>query len=118
MNKVLIGNKSDWTDKRAVTEEEGRELAEELGIRFIETSAKINEGVEEAFFTLARYVNLGFSRRFSLGILMLCFLSPSRDIKARLIDSQADAANAAPAAAPTSIKVNQPVSSQVSNCCS
>jgi len=94
VNKVLIGNKSDWTDKRAVTEEEGRELAEELGIRFIETSAKINEGVEEAFFTLAR------------------------DIKARLIDSQADAANAAPAAAPTSIKVNQPVPSQVSNCCS
>ena len=49
---------------------------------------------------------------------MLCLLYPSSDIKARLIDSQADAANAAPAAAPTSIKVNQPVSSQVSNCCS
>jgi Ras-related protein Rab-8A len=56
VNKVLIGNKSDWTDKRAVTEEQGRELAEELGIKFIETSAKVNEGVEEAFFTLARYV--------------------------------------------------------------
>ena len=64
MNKILIGNKSDWTDKRAVTEEEGRELAEELGIKFIETSAKINEGVEEAFFTLARCVNLVFSRHF------------------------------------------------------
>ena len=116
MNKVLIGNKSDWTDKRAVTEEEGRELAQELGIKFIETSAKINEGVEDAFFTLARCVN--FSRRVSLRILMLCLLSPSSDIKARLIDSQADAANAAPAAAPTSIKVNQPVSTQYSNCCS
>ena len=56
MNKVLIGNKSDWTDKRAVTEDQGRELAEELGIKFIETSAKINEGVEDAFFTLARSV--------------------------------------------------------------
>ena len=54
VNKILIGNKSDWTDKRAVTEELGRELAEELGIKFIETSAKINDGVEEAFFTLAR----------------------------------------------------------------
>jgi Ras-related protein Rab-8A len=64
VNKVLIGNKSDWTDKRAVTEEEGRELAEELGVKFIETSAKINEGVEEAFFTLARCVNLDSSRRF------------------------------------------------------
>ena len=56
MNKILIGNKSDWTDKRAVTEEQGRELANELGIKFMETSAKINEGVEEAFFTLARCV--------------------------------------------------------------
>lgn len=54
MNKILIGNKSDWTDKRAVTEEQGRELANELGIKFMETSAKLNEGVEEAFFTLAR----------------------------------------------------------------
>lgn len=57
VNKILIGNKSDWTDKKAVTEEQGRELAEELGIRFMETSAKINEGVEEAFFTLARWVS-------------------------------------------------------------
>lgn len=54
VNKILIGNKSDWTDKRAVTEEQGRQLAEELGLRFMETSAKVNEGVEEAFFTLAR----------------------------------------------------------------
>jgi Ras-related protein Rab-8A len=64
VNKILIGNKSDWTDKRAVSEEEGRELAEELGIKFIETSAKINEGVEEAFFTLARCVSLHFSLTF------------------------------------------------------
>ena len=56
VNKILIGNKSDWTDKRAVTEEQGRELAEELGIKFMETSAKVNDGVEEAFFTLARFV--------------------------------------------------------------
>ena len=54
VNKILIGNKSDWTEKRAVTEEQGRELANELGIKFMETSAKVNEGVEEAFFTLAR----------------------------------------------------------------
>jgi Ras-related protein Rab-8A len=56
VNKILIGNKSDWTDKRLITEEAGRELADELGIRFMETSAKVNEGVEEAFFTLARSV--------------------------------------------------------------
>lgn len=56
MNKILIGNKSDWTDKRAVTVDQGRELANELSIKFMETSAKVNDGVEEAFFTLARSV--------------------------------------------------------------
>jgi GTPase SAR1 family protein len=54
VNKILIGNKSDWTDKRVVAEEQGRRLADELGIKFMETSAKQNQGVEEAFFTLAR----------------------------------------------------------------
>jgi Ras-related protein Rab-8A len=57
VNKILIGNKSDWVDKKAVTEEQGRELASEFGIKFMETSAKVNEGVEEAFFTLARCVS-------------------------------------------------------------
>ena len=56
VNKILIGNKADWTDKHAVPEELGRDLAHELGIKFMETSAKLNKGVEEAFFTLARLV--------------------------------------------------------------
>ena len=55
VNKILIGNKSDWNDKRVITEQQGRELAQELDVQFMETSAKVNEGVEEAFFTLARY---------------------------------------------------------------
>jgi Ras-related protein Rab-8A len=71
VNKILIGNKSDWTDKRAVSQDEGRELAEELGIKFIETSAKINEGVEDAFFTLARCVNPDFLSTLFPRILIL-----------------------------------------------
>jgi len=96
VNKILIGNKSDWTDKKAVTEEQGRGLADEFGIKFMETSAKDNKGVEEAFFTLAR------------------------DIKARLIDSQADAAAAAGgvSAGEGSVKVNQPSSHSQTGCCS
>ena len=62
VNKILIGNKSDWTDKRAVTVDQGRELADELGIRFMETSAKVNDGVEEAFFNLARSVAVPTTR--------------------------------------------------------
>ena len=40
-----------------MTEDQGRELANELGIKFMETSAKTNVGVEEAFFDLARSVS-------------------------------------------------------------
>ena len=57
VNKILIGNKCDWDEKRVVSVEQGRELADESGLRFLETSAKANEGVEEAFFTLARWVD-------------------------------------------------------------
>ncbi|KAG2132370.1 rab-type small GTP-binding protein [Suillus clintonianus] len=96
VNKILIGNKSDWTDKRAVSEEKGIELATELGMDFMETSAKANEGVELAFFNLAR----------------AC--------KTRLIDSQADSA-ASPGGASNadgSVKVNQPATSASIGCCS
>jgi Ras-related protein Rab-8A len=54
VNKILIGNKCDWDEKRAVSLDQGKQLADEFGLRFLETSAKVNEGVEEAFFTLAR----------------------------------------------------------------
>ncbi|EPB84339.1 GTP-binding protein ypt2 [Mucor circinelloides 1006PhL] len=54
VNKILIGNKCDMEDKRAITKDQGQNLANELGIRFMETSAKANIGVEEAFFDLAR----------------------------------------------------------------
>lgn len=100
VNKILIGNKSDWTEKRAVTEEQGRELANELGIKFMETSAKINEGVEEAFFTLARcvislLVALEFSRSAlglqgvtaARGVIPGAFLHPLTPIRA-IMDSR------------------------------
>ncbi|KAF7797817.1 hypothetical protein EIP86_009023 [Pleurotus ostreatoroseus] len=115
VNKILIGNKSDWTDKRAVTEEQGRELANELGIKFMETSAKVNEGVEEAFFTLARR-----ARSHLWQTHVLTKLS-HRDIKTRLIDSQAETAGAGGPGASTagsdSVKVNQPATQTAGGCC-
>ena len=117
MNKILIGNKSDWTDKRAVTEEQGRELADELGIKFMETSAKINEGVEEAFFTLARSVLSASAAVWPV----LTHSSFSRDIKTRLIDSQAETAGAGTpgmgASGADSVKVNQPAAQTAGGCC-
>lgn len=40
--------------RQVITEQQGQELADELGLRFLETSAKTNINVEEAFFALAR----------------------------------------------------------------
>ncbi|EWC44734.1 GTP-binding protein ypt2 [Drechslerella stenobrocha 248] len=54
VNKILIGNKCDWEEKRVVSTERGQALANELGIPFMEVSAKANINVEEAFLLLAR----------------------------------------------------------------
>lgn len=53
VNKILIGNKCDWEEKRVVSTAQGQALADELGIPFIEVSAKSNINVEKAFFSLA-----------------------------------------------------------------
>ena len=37
---ILVGNKVDLAEKRSVGTEEGQQLAKELGVMFIETSAK------------------------------------------------------------------------------
>ena len=125
VNKILIGNKCDWDDKRAVSVQQGRELADEFGLRFLETSAKANEGVEEAFFTLARYVRYhllalqprasSYSAREQVGdadfggghahdiwadrspflSVPLGRVRVHRDIKLRLIDTQEPAAGSA-----------------------
>jgi len=54
VNKMLIGNKCDLADKRAVDTDKGKALAEEYGISFLETSAKNSINVETAFISLAK----------------------------------------------------------------
>jgi Ras-related protein Rab-1A len=51
--KLLVGNKSDRTVDKIVTPEQAKEFADELGIAFLETSAKSAKNVEEAFLTMA-----------------------------------------------------------------
>lgn len=53
VNKLLVGNKADLKDKRKVSFNEAKAFADELGIPFLETSAKDSTNVEEAFFKLA-----------------------------------------------------------------
>ena len=93
-----------------ITTEEGHALADELGMKFYETSAKMNEAVEEAFFTLAR------SASGALAFLSYPLISYYRDIKTRLIDSQENAASGTPAN--DSVKVNQPAVQSTPGCCS
>jgi Ras-related protein Rab-8A len=56
VSKVLVGNKCDLEDDREVTEDMGRDLAEEYGMAFFETSAMTGHGVNAAFMQLARHV--------------------------------------------------------------
>jgi len=53
---ILIGNKSDLVKERRVSFQDGKEFAEEYGIKYIETSAKSSEGLDNAFNCLARMI--------------------------------------------------------------
>ena len=46
---VLVGNKCDLKDSRVVQAKQGLELAESLGVEYVETSAKDDVNVKEAF---------------------------------------------------------------------
>ncbi|KAM7517484.1 hypothetical protein LguiB_016446 [Lonicera macranthoides] len=49
---ILIGNKSDLEDQRAVPTEDAKEFAEKEGLFFLETSALEATNVEDAFLTV------------------------------------------------------------------
>merc|ERR1711990_435962 len=53
---ILVGNKSDLTDRRAVTLANARAQAEEWKVPYVETSAKTRENVDKVFFDLMREI--------------------------------------------------------------
>ncbi|WOG92266.1 hypothetical protein DCAR_0311529 [Daucus carota subsp. sativus] len=54
---VLVGNKSDLSDSRQVVVEDGQTLAQLEGLCFMETSAKENIHVEEAFLNMINKIH-------------------------------------------------------------
>ena len=76
----------------------------------METSAKVNEGVEEAFFTLARCLSVLPQNHNPTHLVV-------RDIKTRLIDSQADSASTVVGSTEGSVKINQNNDAAAGSCC-
>ncbi|KAI8909676.1 P-loop containing nucleoside triphosphate hydrolase protein [Gorgonomyces haynaldii] len=56
VNKLLVGNKSDLEDKKVVDTQTATEFANQIGIPFLETSAKKATNVEQAFLTMAKQI--------------------------------------------------------------
>ena len=53
---ILVGNKADLADRRAISIEEGQEMANHYGVRFMETSAKECKNVDSAFQLMTREI--------------------------------------------------------------
>ncbi|KAH1202296.1 GTP-binding protein YPTM2 [Glycine max] len=53
VNKLLVGNKCDLTANKVVSSETAKAFADEIGIPFMETSAKNATNVEQAFMAMA-----------------------------------------------------------------
>ncbi|EHA8587053.1 Ras-related protein RABD1 [Cocos nucifera] len=51
--KLLVGNKCDLVENKVVETEKAKAFADELGIPFLETSAKDSINVEQAFLTMS-----------------------------------------------------------------
>lgn len=55
---ILVGSKLDLEHERVVSEEEGQNLANRLGVKFCETSAKLRHNIDESIHELIREVSV------------------------------------------------------------
>jgi len=59
---IIIGNKSDLTAKRTISKDVITKKVDEYGVRYYETSAKLNQNVNNAFFGLAIEILNNFTK--------------------------------------------------------
>ena len=62
--RILVGNKCDLDSKRQVSFDNGKEVADKYGIKFLETSAKETVNIDELFVSttkifMSKQVNAG-----------------------------------------------------------
>ncbi|KAK6589138.1 hypothetical protein RS030_223468, partial [Cryptosporidium xiaoi] len=63
--KILVGNKCDLESQKMIDTSKGERKAQELGIDFMETSAKNSTNVEECFINISRKL---LERRLKSGV--------------------------------------------------
>ncbi len=54
---LLVGNKTDLVVERVVSEEEGMNMAEKLGMDYIETSVRLDKNVNQAFAMIGKSIS-------------------------------------------------------------
>ena len=68
---VLLGNKKDMEEKRVVSFQEGKEIADQFGVKFFETSAFDGSGINEAFEKLTEDIMSKKEIQFQKGTFVL-----------------------------------------------
>ncbi|TXT54582.1 MAG: GTPase KRas protein [Candidatus Thorarchaeota archaeon] len=53
---LVVANKTDLIERRKITTEEGKALAEEFRGEYLETSVKLNQHVDETFLTITKMI--------------------------------------------------------------
>ena len=62
--KILVGNKSDLKDKREVPKEDAKQLADRLGMKYIEVSARFNTNVDFVFEELVKEILITHTKTY------------------------------------------------------
>ena len=66
---ILVGNKCDLENERAVSREDGQNLARQFRCKFVETSARNRINVDESYYALVRSIRDENKRNSALALV-------------------------------------------------
>ncbi|KAH9606591.1 hypothetical protein KSS87_016121 [Heliosperma pusillum] len=117
VNKLLVGNKCDLASNRAVPYETAKAFADEIGIPFMETSAKDATNVEQAFMAMTGSIKNSGASFHLMSVIATTAFAPDVNIKRFDFDGRMASQPMNNARPPTVQIRGQPVA-QKSGCCS